>query len=61
MIRGDGSRGNTFNIGAGFTSTAQSIIQQNDGNFVIGGYFATYQGVAEAYIARLNTDGSSAQ
>lgn len=41
-------------------STAQTIIQQNDGNFVIGSYFDTYQGVA-AYIARLNTDGSRAQ
>jgi hypothetical protein len=60
LIRGDGSRDNTFNIGAGFMSTAQTIIQQNDGNFVIGSYFDTYQGVA-AYIARLNTDGSRAQ
>ena len=54
----DGSRDTSFVMGTGFNNTVNSIAIQSDGKILLGGAFATYQGVAANYIIRLNTDGS---
>ncbi len=57
-LNSNGSRDNTFNMGAGFDNYVTKVIQQSDGKFVIGGGFTTYQGVSANRIIRLNSDGS---
>ena len=54
----DGSIDATFNIGTGFNNTVRAIAIQPDGKILVGGDFATYQGVFRSSIARLNSDGS---
>jgi uncharacterized delta-60 repeat protein len=53
-----GSRDTTFNIGTGLNNPPQSIIQQQDGKILIGGFFTTYSGSAANYVVRLNESGS---
>ena len=57
-LNSDGSVDNTFNIGAGFDNTVQTISIQSDGKILVGGRFTTYSGVGANYIVRLNSDGS---
>jgi uncharacterized delta-60 repeat protein len=54
----DGSLDNTFNSGTEFNSQVYTIAIQSDGKIIIGGAFASYNGSAKNFIARLNTDGS---
>jgi len=55
----DGSLDTTFNIGTGFLTRAiNSIVQQSDGKFIVGGDFTSYNGTSINRIIRLNTDGS---
>ena len=54
----DGSIDNTFNSGDEFDNRVNSIIQDTNGKYVIGGYFTSYSGVTANYIIRLNQDGS---
>ena len=57
-LNSNGTIDNTFNIGTGFNSNVQSIIQDSNGKYVIGGYFTTYNGTPSNRIIRLNNDGS---
>jgi len=41
-----------------FNNAVNSIVQQSDGRFVVGGSFTTYNGASANYIIRLNADGS---
>jgi uncharacterized delta-60 repeat protein len=54
----DGSKDTSFTTGTGFNNTVRAIAIQADGKILVGGNFTTYNGVAENYIIRLNTDGS---
>jgi uncharacterized delta-60 repeat protein len=57
-LNSDGSRDTGFVIGTGFNSTVNVIALQSDGKILVGGSFTLYNGGAEIYITRLNTDGS---
>ncbi len=48
----------SFNPGSGPNGTVYATIVQPDGKVIIGGSFASYNGVARNGIARLNTNGS---
>ena len=55
----DGSIDNIFNNGTGFNDDVNSIIQDINGKYLIGGLFTTYSGVSINYIISLNQDGTS--
>jgi uncharacterized delta-60 repeat protein len=54
----DGSIDAAFNIGTGANGTVNAIAVQVDGKIVVGGNFTVYNGVANNYVVRLNTDGT---
>ena len=54
----DGRVDNTFNSGSGFEYTINTIIQDSNSKYLIGGYLTTYNGAAVSNIIRLNTDGT---
>jgi len=55
----DGSKDNTFNIGAGFTGLpVQGTIPQSDGKVLVVGQFTQYSGISANRIIRLNNDGT---
>ena len=59
-LNSDGTRDTTFttNTGTGFDNGSNSIAIQSDGKIVIGGAFATFNGVTVNLIVRLNSDGT---
>lgn len=57
-INNDGSLDNTFDPGAGASSTVLSTLIQPDGKIIIAGGFFAYNGIVRKRIARLNADGS---
>jgi uncharacterized delta-60 repeat protein len=57
-INQDGTPDNSFNTGIGYNKSVFSIVQQNDGKIIVGGFFTTYSGTTQNYITRLNADGS---
>jgi uncharacterized delta-60 repeat protein/prepilin-type N-terminal cleavage/methylation domain-containing protein len=57
-LNSDGSRDTTFNIGTGFDTPADVLALQSDGKILVGGRFASYNGVSANRIIRLNSDGS---
>jgi uncharacterized delta-60 repeat protein len=54
----DGSADATFTPGTAASSTVNFIKVQTDGQILISGAFATYNGTSRSRIARLNTDGT---
>jgi uncharacterized delta-60 repeat protein len=50
--------GTGFNIGAGYAPGPGLIVIQSDGKIVMGGAFATFNGVTVNYIVRLNSNGT---
>ena len=54
----DGTRDNTFNIGAGFNNNVNTAATQSDGKLIVGGDFTTYSGSATVRLVRINTDGT---
>ena len=56
-LNSDGSQDATFNSGTGFNNSVRTILVQPDNKIVIGGGFASYNGVTENKIIRLNSDG----
>jgi uncharacterized delta-60 repeat protein len=54
----DGTRDTSFNIGTGFDSPAIRVEQQNDEKLVFVGNFTLYNGTAQNYVTRLNTNGT---
>jgi uncharacterized delta-60 repeat protein/uncharacterized repeat protein (TIGR01451 family) len=57
-INADGSLDTSFAPSSGANDTVFAITMQPDGKIVIGGQFTKVNGVPQAHIARLNTDGS---
>jgi uncharacterized delta-60 repeat protein len=62
-LNADGTRDTAFttNTGTGAGSTVNSIAIQSDGKILIGGVFATFNGVTVNRIVRLNADGTADQ
>ncbi len=58
----DGSIDNSFNIGNSFeggtNTNVKSIVIQNDGKILVGGFFSSFNGTTTNNIARLNPDGT---
>lgn len=48
----------TFNIGLGADAIVEAVLLQPDGKIILGGRFATFNGVSYNRMIRLNTDGS---
>lgn len=57
-LNADGTVDISFNPGVGADDDVHAIVLQADGKIVIGGAFATVNGVSRRGIARLNADGS---
>lgn len=54
----NGTVDNTFNSGSGFSGGVKSVIIQNDGKILVGGYFSNFNGSAVNGIIRLKSDGT---
>ena len=54
----DGSLDSTFNPGVGADDTIFTVAQQNDGKFIIGGLFTSYNETARTNLARLFSNGA---
>lgn len=54
----DGTKDNTFNIGTGFASIVQDFIAEPNGKIIAVGNFASFNGVNQKHIIRLNSNGS---
>ncbi|HLT53276.1 MAG TPA: T9SS type A sorting domain-containing protein [Flavobacteriaceae bacterium] len=57
-LNSDGSLDTSFNPGTSANFTIKKVVMQNDGKFLIGGSFTSYNGNSINRIARLNPDGS---
>jgi uncharacterized delta-60 repeat protein len=57
-LNSDGTRDTSFTIGTGIAGTVNTIAIQSDGKIIIGGNFTFYDGTAQNYITRLNSDGT---
>jgi uncharacterized delta-60 repeat protein len=57
-INTNGTRDTTYNVGAGYNGTVQSIAIQSDGKVLVGGAFTTYSGSTANYIIRTNISGT---
>ncbi|HEX8547179.1 MAG TPA: hypothetical protein VF691_09475, partial [Cytophagaceae bacterium] len=57
-LNSDGTLDETFDLSEVQNSTVASIVIQNDGKILIGGYFSNLEGKPIKSIVRLNTDGS---
>ncbi len=57
-LNADGSVDTTFDPGSGANAIVQAVAVQADGKVLVGGAFATIDGVARNRFARLNGDGS---
>src|SRR5437870_2283384 len=57
-LNANGSLDTSFNPGAGPNKGVSVIALQSDGRILIGGTFATFNGISRARVARLNADGS---
>jgi uncharacterized delta-60 repeat protein len=54
----DGTLDSGFAVGTGLNDQVLSLVVQNDGKILVGGWFTSYNGTSRNYIARLNSDGS---
>ncbi|MBI5387364.1 MAG: trypsin-like serine protease [Verrucomicrobia bacterium] len=54
----DGTLDYSFNPGAGADNPVHTLALQSDGRILVGGAFASYNGVTMPHLVRLNTNGS---
>lgn len=57
-LNSDGGLDESFVIGKGFDGNVNSIVLQSDGKILVGGEFNSFNGIANKYIVRLNSNGS---
>jgi uncharacterized delta-60 repeat protein len=57
-LNSNGTLDTTFDSGIGPSSSVEAISVQSDGKILVGGWFSTYSGYSQNYLARLNPDGS---
>ena len=58
-LKPDGSIDDTFNSGDGFNDYVYSLLQTTDGDYLVGGSFASYSGQTANSIIKLKSDGTS--
>lgn len=62
-LNSDGTVDTSFNVGTGFVTSQNgnvySIVVQDDGKIIVGGWFTEYNGNTAERIVRLNPDGSN--
>ena len=58
LVNTNGVLDTSFNPGQGFNGTVGAILQQPNGQLLVGGDFTAYNGRTRRYLARLNSDGS---
>lgn len=58
LLNSDGTLNTSFLIGTGPNNSVLAVAIQSDGKVIIGGYFTSYNGSSQGYMARLNTDGT---
>ena len=58
LVNTNGTLDTSFNPGQGFNGTVNAILQQTNGQLLVGGNFTAYNGRTRNYLARLNPDGS---
>ena len=57
-LNADGTVDTSFNAGSGANDTVYCVVIQPDGKIVVGGNFTAFNGQAQAFLCRLNADGS---
>ncbi|MBX7211912.1 MAG: hypothetical protein K1X78_26640, partial [Verrucomicrobiaceae bacterium] len=57
-LNADGTLDTTFNPGTGFNSDPTCIAMHSDGDILVGGNLATYNGAAITGLIRINSDGT---
>lgn len=57
-LNANGTLDTTFDSGIGPSSSIEAISIQPDGKILVGGWFSSYSGYSQNYLARLNSDGS---
>jgi uncharacterized delta-60 repeat protein len=57
-LNADGTIDPTFVYGSGFNNSPNWVVKTSGGQYVIGGWFTTYNGTSANRIARLNADGT---
>lgn len=57
-LNANGSVDTGFNIGTGFSGPTTAFALQDDGKYIVGGNFSSYNGTARGKIARLLSDGT---
>ena len=58
LVNSNGALDTSFNPGQGFNGTVNAILQQPNGQLLVGGDFTAYNGRTKNHLARLNLDGS---
>jgi uncharacterized delta-60 repeat protein len=53
-LNSDGSRDTGFNLGNGFNNLVYTMLLQNDGKIIVGGFFTSYQDQPAGYLIRIN-------
>jgi len=54
----DGTKDTSFNVGTGFNANVWAVAVDSNGKVLVGGNFTTYDGSAQNYLIRLNSDGT---
>jgi uncharacterized delta-60 repeat protein len=57
-LNADGSLDTSFDVGLGPNSSVEAVAFQADGKILVGGWFSTFDGYSQDYVARLNHNGS---
>lgn len=57
-LNSDGTKDNSFNVGTGFNATIFALAVDSNGKILVGGNFTSYNGSAQNYLIRLNSDGT---
>lgn len=57
-LNSDGSKDVSFDVGTGFDSTVWALAVDSNGKILVGGNFTSYNGSAQNYLIRLNSDGT---
>ena len=57
-LNADGSKDTSFDVGSGFSNWVYSSNIQQDGKILVGSDLASYNGSAQNYLVRLNSDGT---
>lgn len=58
-LNANGSIDNSFDTGTGFSNFVFAIVNQDDGEILVGGNFSSYNGGNTPNLVRLNTDGTN--